>query len=94
MQRLRISALDRLHVYGDFERMGAAAEDQTAHWANIAVVPAPCQCNVAVGGRDVVRRIYIEPTSSPAVRRHPGVRTIRAYELLLYLAGNRCEGTS
>jgi hypothetical protein len=74
------STPDWLQVHCDFDGVRAPTKNQAPERAYIAVIPPPGQRYVAVGGGDIVCRIYIEPADSPTKHGNPGMRRIGAHQ--------------
>src|ERR1700681_1555950 len=60
--------------------MIATAENHASERANVAIVAAPREGDVARGGKQIVRRIDIDPAEAVTVKSDPGVRGIGARE--------------
>src|SRR5262249_43262286 len=64
LTRLNLDIVDASHIDAHGERVIAAAEDDSANRADVAVVAAPAERDVRVDRQQVVRRIDIKPTEA------------------------------
>ena len=55
-------------THRDLERMLAATEQDAANRADVAVIPAPRDGDVAVGGENIVRGIHINPARARTIK--------------------------
>src|SRR4029077_12280668 len=60
--------------------MLAAAENDASEWANVAVVTAPREGNMTRGGKQIVRRVHVDPAEAVTVESQPGVGGISTGE--------------
>ena len=76
--RCRFPSGKRRHGHGDLQRVVAAAEQDAAQRADVAVVAAPGERHVALGRQHVVGGIEIDPSEPRTPDREPGVRRVGA----------------
>src|SRR5258708_19221972 len=74
------SSLCRRHADADMQRVIAAAEDDAAERADIAVITPPGERYMAMGRQDVVGRIQIYPAQPWTPDREPSMRGIGTHE--------------
>src|SRR5215211_2530565 len=77
----------RLPAADDIDRdsrpLLAAAENDAANRADVGVIAAPCQGDVAIDGHAVVGRVGVDPAEARYVQRDPRVRGVDADEAWL-----------
>ena len=69
----------RRQVNPDINRMIAAPQNNAANRADVAIIAAPRQRDVALGRHHIIGWIYIQPARARAKDRDPGVRRIGPY---------------
>src|SRR5258708_12064760 len=74
------SSLCRRHADADMQRVIAAAEDDAAERADIAVITPPGERYMAMGRQDVVGRIQIYPAQPWTPDREPSMTGIATHE--------------
>ena len=74
------SRFEQLHVDSNCKSVDSAAQNQTPKRAYVAVVAAPGQRYVAIGGYKVVGGVEVKPAGPRTVSGHPRMRCIRAHQ--------------
>lgn len=75
-------AIHRRNVDRDVHTVLAAANKNALNWADIAVIAAPGQRDVRVGGDQIVGGVDVQPIAVGTVDRQPGMRGIGPAEPL------------
>src|SRR5580704_1779370 len=78
--RLPEGSLQRHYIDSDLQAVFGAAEQNSANGADIAVIPAPRQGDVAVGRHTVVGGVEVHPSEAGAPGRTPGVGSIGSHQ--------------
>src|SRR5580704_848529 len=72
--------LQRHHIHPDLQAVFCAPEQNPANGADVAIIPAPSQGDVPVGGHAVVGGIEVHPSKARTPGRTPGMRGVRTYQ--------------
>src|SRR5438445_2869810 len=74
---------NRRHIHGHRHLVFAAAGEDAAQGADVAVVATVGDGDVVLGGQEIVCRVEVHPAELGTVHREPRVRSVRAHQPLL-----------
>src|SRR5438034_4464202 len=68
------------HIDLNFDGLPAAAESYAFDGSHVTIIPAPGQCDMAVGNHEVIGRIEADPAGFGDEKRNPCMRSLSALD--------------